>query len=356
MQNYIIFIINTYLKNFSTYFLFFFITTILLFLIIKTASFTGLIDVPNIRSSHKKPTPCGGGLALVLIILCANYKILYICPEFFLGALLTSIIGLWDDLKPLPVLPRLLTQILVVFFVIFLLPVNNPIHGIPIIFVKIILFFAGVWFINVYNFMDGIDGLAGGYANAASLGFLYCINNLLIVEGWNINIYTQIIYITLPFIIFNWSPAKIFLGDIGSTFFGFTFFSLGVRSLMYSNQLIYSFIIIMSFFWIDATLTLVFRFFRGQKIFKAHKEHAFQKAALIFGHWKVSCFIIVTTIFWLNPMAKLTIQNIDNAFIYSVISILPILGFILIFKPGAPVENESSFLRFFNSHIKNSSK
>jgi Fuc2NAc and GlcNAc transferase len=185
--------------------------------------------------------------------------------------------------------------------------------------------------------MDGIDGLAGGYANAASVGLLYSITNVLNIESWNIDIYKQIIYLTIPFLIFNWSPAKIFLGDIGSTFLGFTFFSLGARGLIHGNYLMYAFIIIMSFFWIDATITLVTRFLLGKKVFKAHKEHAFQKAAAKYGHWRVSCFIIVVTLFWLNPMARLTIQNGQYGPILTLLSILPVLVIILIFKPGRPV-------------------
>jgi Fuc2NAc and GlcNAc transferase len=341
-----------YLKNFSTYFLYFFTATILLYILEKTAKITGLIDIPNNRSSHRKPTPCGGGIAIVLIITIFNLDIFYKCPAFFIGGFLLALISLFDDLKPLPVWPRLLTQMAVVSAMVILLPQNNTIIGIPMFFIKIILFFAGVWFINIYNFMDGIDGLAGGYANAAAVGFLFCIKDTIIVEDWNIEIYTQIVYITLPFIIFNWSPAKIFMGDTGSTFLGFTFFSLGVRGLIYGNYIMYAFIIIMSFFWIDATITLTRRFLKGSKVLTAHKEHAFQKAASVFGHWKVSLFIIFVTIFWLNPMAKYAISHIEVARIMTIISVLPVLGIILIFKPGLSQENEGIILKFLINRFK----
>jgi Fuc2NAc and GlcNAc transferase len=339
MDDYLFYLINIYILNFYNYFLYFFICTIILYILIKTAKFTGLIDIPNARSSHNNPTPSGGGLALASVILLANSNNFKLCPEFFIGGFLISVVGLMDDIKSLPVFPRLITQFLVVTLIIFFLPAYNPVKGIPIIIVKIILVFSGVWFINLYNFMDGIDGLAGGYANAASVGFLFCISKIpgLNVEEWNIEIYKQLIYITIPFLIFNWSPAKIFLGDIGSTFLGFTFFSLGARGLIYGNHLMYAFIIIMSFFWIDATITLVRRFFLGQKVFTAHKEHAFQKAAAKYGHWRVSCFIILVTLFWLNPMANLTIHYVHYGPILSLLSILPILIIVLRFKPGLPV-------------------
>jgi Fuc2NAc and GlcNAc transferase len=317
----------------------------MLFLIIKTAKYTGLIDIPNSRSSHKKPTPSGGGIALASVILVANLGAFSTCPEFFIGGLIISVIGLIDDIRSLSVWPRLMTQFLVVTLIIVFLPAYNPIKGIPITIVKIVLIFSGVWFINLYNFMDGIDGLAGGYANAASVGFLFCLSNGLPVEPWNIDIYKQLIYITIPFLIFNWSPAKIFLGDIGSTFLGFTFFSLGARGLIHGNYLMYAFIVIMSFFWIDATITLVRRFFLHKKVFTAHKEHAFQKAAAKYGHWRVSCFIILVTLFWLNPMANLTIKYAQYGPILTLVSILPVLVIILIFKPGLTVDNETTFLK-----------
>jgi Fuc2NAc and GlcNAc transferase len=233
------------------------------------------------------------------------------------------------------------------------LPLEYPIRFIPISIFKFIIFISGVWFINIYNFMDGIDGLAGGYANAAALGFLFCIKDTIIVEAWNIDIYSQLIYVTLPFLVFNWNPAKIFMGDTGSTFIGFTFFSLGARALIYGNSIMYSFVIIMSFFWIDATITVIRRFLRGKKIYKPHKEHGFHKATELFGHWKVTTFIILTTLVWLNPMAKFAVTHKDYAPLITVISVLPILMIILVFKPGLPIDNSPfPILRFLKINFK----
>jgi Fuc2NAc and GlcNAc transferase len=234
------------------------------------------------------------------------------------------------------VLPRLIAQLAVTGSLIFLLPAKAPILGVPIWAIKAVLILAGVWFINVYNFMDGIDGLAGGYANAACIGFLFCIHNNLRVEAWNYEVYRQLFYVTLAFLVFNWSPAKIFMGDTGSTFLGFVFFSLGARSLISGNYAIYVFLIIMSFFWIDATITLVRRFRAGAIIFKAHKEHAFHKAAALYGHWKVSCFIVIVTLTWLNPMARKAVVYPEIAPLVTLIAVLPVLATIIVFNPGSP--------------------
>jgi Fuc2NAc and GlcNAc transferase len=337
MLEYLTFLNTVYIVNFIKYFGYFFSCALLLFIICRSARLLGLIDIPNTRSFHFEPTPVGGGIAIAAIIILTNYRYFNKCPEFFIGAIIISSIGLIDDKVQLPVLPRIICQFLTVGAMVVLLPIGAPIKGIPIWIIKPILFVSGVWFINVYNFMDGIDGLAGGYANVASVGFLFCIKDLLKVEGWNIEIYNQIIYVTLAFLIFNWTPAKIFMGDCGSTFLGFTFFSLGIRGIMYGNYIIYAFIIIMSFFWIDATITIIRRFLRKAKIFKAHKEHAFHKATAKFGHWKVSCFIITVTLCWLNPMARYAVKNVDKAWLTLILAILPIFIIILMFKPGIPV-------------------
>jgi Fuc2NAc and GlcNAc transferase len=200
--------------------------------------------------------------------------------------------------------------------------------------------------------MDGIDGLAGGYANVAAVGFLFCLRTTVRVEPWSMEIYTQLVYITMPFLIFNWSPAKIFMGDTGSTFLGFLFFSLGIRGLLYGNYIIYAFVIIMSFFWIDASITLIRRILRKREIFKGHKEHAFHKASDIFGHWKVSCFIICTTLFWLNPMARFAVINPNYGVFITALAVLPVLVIILSFKPGCPIDETSRLLRYLIARYK----
>jgi Fuc2NAc and GlcNAc transferase len=336
IAEYIDFVFKTYVVDFSANFGYFLACAVLLRAIMEFNRHLGLMDVPTSRSSHCLPTPSGGGLAIVAIVLAANWKVFAVCPEFLIGGLAIASVGLVDDMRKLPVLPRLLTQIAVTGAVVFLLPTKAPIMGVPIWAIKGILIPAGVWFINVYNFMDGIDGLAGGYANAASLGFLFCILGNVSVETWNADVYRQILYVTMAFLIFNWSPAKIFMGDTGSTFLGFAFFSLGARSLIHGNYVIYAFVIIMSFFWIDATITLARRFKAGARIFKAHREHAFHKAADLFGHWKVSAFIIMVTIAWLNPMARLAVNRVDIAPLVTLLAVLPVFAVIAAFNPGSP--------------------
>jgi Fuc2NAc and GlcNAc transferase len=142
------------------------------------------------------------------------------------------------------------------------------------------------------------------------------------------------------------------MGDTGSTFIGFTFFCLGARALIYGNNIMYAFAIIMSFFWIDATITLVRRYFRGKKVLQPHKEHAFHKATRLFGHWKVSCFMILVTMFWLVPMAKLAVNDKEWDNTIALISVVPVLAIILVFKPGLPIDLQGPALRFLTRRFK----
>jgi Fuc2NAc and GlcNAc transferase len=162
------------------------------------------------------------------------------------------------------------------------------------------------------------------------------------VEAWNTEVYRQIFYVTLAFLVFNWSPARIFMGDTGSTFLGFAFFALGTRSLIHGNYVIYPFVIIMSFFWIDATITLARRFRAGARILEPHKEHAFQKAAGLFGHWKVSLFIILTTLAWLNPMARFAVRHVEMAPLVTLAAVLPVFAAIALFNPGSPEDGKAA--------------
>jgi Fuc2NAc and GlcNAc transferase len=117
----------------------------------------------------------------------------------------------------------------------------------------------------------------------------------------------------------------------------------------------YAFAIIMSFFWLDATITIFRRFLNGKNILQAHKEHAFQKATFLFGHWKVSCFLILVTMFWLTPMARLAVMHKDWDNTITAISVLPVLAIIEVFKPGMPVGIQGPVLRFLTLKFKGSS-
>jgi UDP-N-acetylmuramyl pentapeptide phosphotransferase/UDP-N-acetylglucosamine-1-phosphate transferase len=248
------------------------------------------LDVPNERSSHVKPTPSGGGIAIVLASLVFYCVVAYILPQTFswgylAGALLVAGISLIDDIYGISVIWRLLTHaaaaaLLIAdkgywhsFYVIGTsIDLNLGTAGAVITFIWI------VWLINAYNFMDGIDGIAGVQSIAAAAGWF--------AIGWLIGSPTAfylggvLIFATLGFLIHNWQPARIFMGDVGSAFLGFTFAALPLLAV--GDERTYVFlpmtgILLVWLFLFDTDITLIRRALRREKIWQAHRLHVYQR-------------------------------------------------------------------------------
>lgn len=236
-----------------------------------------ILDHPNERSSHTLPTPRGGGLAIVLTFyLGTGY--LYATNTLdsnlfyaFISALPLLIVSLLDDLYTLGSKIRMIAQLLASILALSSL---GGIETISLYFVElhgwwlnIPILFGMIWLINLYNFLDGIDGYAGSEAIflgvATALIFGYDI-------GWIVAAGA------LGFLLFNWQKAKIFMGDIGSTFLGFIFAVLMIYSLN-NGESLYSWLIILGLFWVDATLTLIRRAQNGESLSQAHRKHAYQR-------------------------------------------------------------------------------
>ena len=245
-----------------------------------------LVDLPNERSSHTIPTPRGGGLAVVssillALVLASSNLLNLISPSLALqlGVLLLALATVsWvDDLKNLGALVRFGSHILAVVSALYLGLVTGPFFG-PLFdpAVEIILIGLGwVWFINLFNFMDGIDGIAGVEALTIGLGGAVVI----IYNGGDHTIVIVSLILaaaSLGFLPLNWKPAKIFMGDVGSIPLGFL--SAWILLSLASEGLGAAAFILSLVFFADATLTLFKRLFRGEKIWQAHSQHFYQRA------------------------------------------------------------------------------
>ena len=201
------------------------------------------LDIPNERSSHTEPMPHGAGLVIVIICLALYVPIsIYVLEDFswgyFSGALLIAVISFVDDLYGIPFAWRLLVHSLAAVFLIFDL---ETWHGITMLggislgrWGYVITFGWIVWMVNSYNFMDGIDGLAGLQAVVAGFGWMLLG---LILDMPAVYLYSGIIAASsLGFLMHNWNPAKIFMGDVGSAFLGFTFASLPLLARESANR------------------------------------------------------------------------------------------------------------------------
>jgi len=255
-----------------------------------------IYDIPNERSSHVAPKPRGGGLIFVIVSLTfyCVYTIIYrgsIEFGFFgyvVGAILISLVSWLDDLFSISFVWRFLIHAFSAFLVIYnlgytdelLTPFDNQ-----IVFGKIGMFFTFcwiVWLTNAFNFMDGIDGIAGMQAVTAGLGW-FLTGKIL---GYNeTGIYGGILaFSCLGFLMHNWQPAKIFMGDVGSAFLGFTYAVLPLLAKKEnpapSGLLPLIAVFLVWFFVFDSVYTFFRRLLKGEKVWNAHRQHIYQRLVI----------------------------------------------------------------------------
>jgi len=289
-----------------------------------------IIDIPNDRSSHTNPTPRGGGIAvsatwfIVITILKLFDKL--DCSLYFalLLGLPISIIGLVDDIISVSARSRLTIQILSALGVVLLLGGLKSIDGWSFsvsetIILSAIAMVGVVWFTNLFNFLDGIDGYIGSEV------IFICIASYLL---WGITLPLFLAAATLGFLRWNWQPAKIFMGDVGSTLLGFT---IGVFAIYYQNMgksSIIVWLMLSSLFWFDATLTLYRRWRNGETLSNAHKKHAYQRIVQYgFSHQKTALYSILINLFTVGlvylankyPSYSLPLLGINIAYLYIII-------------------------------------
>lgn len=257
----------------------FFASILLTYIVRRWAINRSVLDFPNERSSHSIPTPRGGGIAIAVTWFLA-ITFLFLRKDidsalFFalLCGLPISVIGLVDDVITISPKVRLFVQVAsaatALIFLGGLIGIDiGFIHlSVPFLF-SIIAVIGIVWFTNLFNFLDGIDGYIS--AEVIFVGFAF---SLLFGEVPP----ALLAAVTAGFLVWNWQPAKIFMGDVGSTLLGFT---IGIFAVHYQNSgdsSIFIWLMLTSLFWFDASLTLYRRWRNGETLSKAHKKHAYQR-------------------------------------------------------------------------------
>jgi len=243
---------------------------------------------PNERSSHTEPTPHGAGLVIAIICLAAYVPIaFYVAGPFswgyFVGALLITIVSFIDDVRPIRFVWRLSVHSVAALLLIIDL---ETWHGITMlgnlnlgVFGYVLTFFWIVWMVNSYNFMDGIDGLAGLQAVIAAFGWILLCRML---EMQTIYYFSGVIgAASLGFLFHNLSRSKIFMGDVGSAFIGFTLAALplmGRELAVKSPDLLpIAAVLFVWFFLFDSIITIGRRAIRREKVWVGHREHLFQR-------------------------------------------------------------------------------
>lgn len=229
------------------------------------------LDFPNARSLHSIPVPRVGGLGLLFAAMLSWIFFSVVIPvEIWVGVSLLAGISLLDDIRHLPVWSRLLVHIMVALGVsaIMLLPLYGWVAALCMTFVII-------WMTNLYNFMDGSDGLAGGMT---AIGFGYYGVLAYLTDDYNFAVINLCVAAAaLAFLVHNFHPARIFLGDVGAIPLGFLAAAFGIMGWMNQTWSICLPLLIFSPFIVDSTVTLIKRLLRGENIWQAHREHYYQR-------------------------------------------------------------------------------
>ncbi len=243
-----------------------------------------VMAAPNARSSHKVATPQGGGVAVVAATVLAVACGYFLLPEtatsapivVFVAVIVLAVVGMIDDMRPLGALPRLILQALAVAAIIAVLP--NDMRALPVVplwLERALMLIAGIWFVNLVNFMDGIDWMTAaevvpvtiGLAIAGALGAIPAEATVAAVA---------LLGAMLGFAPFNRPIARIFLGDVGSLPIGLLLFWL--LALLAGAGHLAAALLLPLYYLADATITLIRRTLAGEKITQAHRSHFYQRA------------------------------------------------------------------------------
>jgi UDP-N-acetylmuramyl pentapeptide phosphotransferase/UDP-N-acetylglucosamine-1-phosphate transferase len=253
------------------------------------------LDIPNARSNHKNPVPRGGGIAMIAAglvgLVIAGLPLPIVC-----GVILLAVISFVDDIRKLSVLIRLAAQVIAVVLALSCVTQRVLPSFIPQALESLLLALAWIWFINLTNFMDGIDGISAMQAVMVSAGI--CLIRFLCPQLPS-DLAMQAAVVAAAaygFYLFNKSPAKLFMGDVGSIPLGFIMGYLLLE--LAAHHYLLPALILPAYYVSDATFTLMKRQLNGKKIWEAHSEHAYQHAVRA----GLSHATVVARISWLNAL------------------------------------------------------
>lgn len=269
-----------------------------------------LLDIPNERSSHTVPTPRGGGLAVVLALFGASAWLWSAgvlegrtATAIMGGGVPIALIGWVDDHRAVSALARLVLQVLAAVWAEWLLLGFGTTPTAWLSAAAAVL--ALVWLTNLYNFMDGIDGLAGAEAVTAATGGALLL--WLAGDYGLAAVAAALAAAAAGFLLWNWPPARIFMGDVGSGTLGYAFGVLALASGRSGSVPVLTWAVLLAVFIFDATYTLIRRIVVREQWYSAHCSHAYQRAVQVYAsHRIVTVAAITLNILLLWPLAFLS--------------------------------------------------
>jgi Fuc2NAc and GlcNAc transferase len=313
----------------------FVLTVVVEWLVLRTSQRLQLLAVPNDRSSHVVATPTLGGVAIVFTVcgflLMQALAGVDASVGLLIGGGLLALIGLRDDISDLSAGLRLLCHIVAAGLALYTLNLPWP-----------MLWLAGltfllVWQVNLFNFMDGIDGIAGTQL------LLFCVGAIVIsggVPGWLGELLWLLSGSALAFLAFNWPPAKIFMGDVGSGFLGLVLGFLVIALAQAGFVPFIASLILLTGFWFDASYTLCVRILTGQKFASAHRSHLYQILAVRRGHRWTTLRFAGFCLIWLLPLAWLSMRNPDLALLCLFAAPVPVAFAAVRARAGFPIAGQ----------------
>jgi Fuc2NAc and GlcNAc transferase len=308
----------------------------------------GLLDRPNARSSHSIPTPRGGGLAIVISATLSLLGLAFfgganldVAITLLAGGSAVAIIGFADDRNAVSARVRFGVHLAAAVWAVWSL---GGLHRLQVGSLQMDLGFGGdvlaviaiVWALNLFNFMDGIDGMAGSEAVFVSLAGT-C---LALTEHHSPAVAAPALVVagaTLGFLAWNWPPAKIFMGDAGSGYLGYMIATLALLDAQRDSAAVFIWLILGGLFFLDATITLVRRVFRGERVYLAHRTHAYQWLSRRWkSHLKVTVVVWIINVGWLFPMAWLCSRYPTHAIAIVVLALTPLAVLAVTAGAGRP--------------------
>ena len=305
-----------------------------------------LIDAPNERSSHSIPTPRGGGISIVIVFLIGLVFLWFthhLDNKVFIAMLgagaIVAVIGFIDDHNHIAARWRLLGHFSASCWAVFWL------GGLPLLTIfgysidigwvgNVLAVISMVWLLNLYNFMDGIDGIAGVEALLSTL--VVALLFLLVFDNQDFVLLNLLMFsAVIGFLMWNFPPAKIFMGDAGSGFLGLMLGALALYSAHVEPGMLWIWLILLGVFIVDATYTLIRRLLRGDKVYEAHRSHAYQYASRKYGsHLSVTLSVLFINIFWLTPWSLLVAFGLVDGVLGLVGAYAPLLWLTWYFHAG----------------------
>ena len=300
-----------------------------------------LFSVPHQGGVRKDIIPTSGGISFglvyLLMLMILNY--FYQIPNSYFYSIIFGsgtmlLIGFIDDIYSLSSGIRLVIQLFFVLLVCYLFDIDKILNGsIEYLIILPIIIFGSIWIINTFNFVDGADGLVATNTSIFALtGGLFL---LFVDEKYLALLLFMLFALNIGLLFYNWSPAKIFMGDSGSLFQGSLFVIYTIGAFSTDAVTYWTWIILLSIFYVETTVTLMVRIKRRENVLKVHhSHHAYQQLIIRSGkHYWPALFSIIINFIWVIPMSVLSYIYPEKGFLIAIITCLPLSVLFYLFGP-----------------------